>query len=324
MIRHSPAELYIKYLVCHPDGYGTDAVRDIVRGQGLDYPSDDYVDRMRDRLAPRIPVPFQPANKRHSRSSKFLTRERLMGFFRPDKPSQLAHKLLAQPRAKEAIEAMTLSGEAPAFVSHRVKMLGCRSTPEAIKRYCAFYWDLKLVDSTEVRALLDMRTRYLTHTRTGHVSPPDQRLQHAALKNAQYKDPRRMIAEMPVTPVAGMLGQMRLGLMPSQVDLAKIAVAARAASAGRVLESAVIGGRGDAARARDWSLVSKMMSELIIDIGSPDVELQKELQKLALTMEDGDVPHIGELPEGDTYTLDVMPATTDKEKVGVIDTEESE
>ena len=46
MIRHSPAELYVKYLVCHPDGYTTDAIRDIVRGQDLDYPSDDYVDRI--------------------------------------------------------------------------------------------------------------------------------------------------------------------------------------------------------------------------------------------------------------------------------------
>lgn len=313
MIRHSPAELYIKYLVCHPDGYGTDAVRDIVRGQGLDYPSDDYVDRLRDKLTPRLPVPFQPTNKRHARSNRFLTRERLLGFFRPDQASQLAHKLLGQPRAKEVIEAMALAGESPAFISHRVKLLGCRSTPEAIKRYCAFYWDLKLVDSTEIRALLDMRVRYMIHTRTGHIAPPDQRLQHEALKSARYTDPRRMIADIPVTPVAGMLSQMRLGIMPSQLDLAKIAVAARAAASGRVLESAVIGGKGDAARARDWSLVSKMMSELIVDIGSPDVELQKELQQLALATEDGYVPHIAELPEGDTYTVEVMP-TTVKEK----------
>jgi hypothetical protein len=41
VIRRSPCERYIKYLLVHPDGYSTEAVRDIVRGQGLDYLSDD-------------------------------------------------------------------------------------------------------------------------------------------------------------------------------------------------------------------------------------------------------------------------------------------
>lgn len=316
MIRRSPCERYIKYLLVHPDGYSTEQVRDIVRGQGLDYPSDDYVERLRAATYKHLPHPFRPTTPRHSRSMRFLSKEQIYGFFHPDKPSLMAHRMLEQGRAKEVIESMSMAGEPEAFISHRVKMLGVKCTPEAVKRYLKFYWDLNLVDSTEVRALLRMRVEWMQIPREAMEMSPDQWLQYNSLKSASYKDPRRMLAEMPVTPVAGMLGQMRIGLMPSRVDLSRIAETARMAATGRVLESMVLGGPHDAARARDYSQVSSAMSELIEKIGSPDVELQKELQQLALETEDGPLPHIAELPEGDTITVDLLP-TGEKEDPNV-------
>lgn len=316
VIRRSPCERYIKYLLVHPDGYSTDAVRDIIRGHGLDYPSDDYVERLRKKVRQFLPVPFRPTDTGHSRSRRFISKEQIYGFFIPDKSSLVAHKLLEQSRAKEVIEAMSLAGESPAFISHRVKMLGLRCTPEAIDRYFHYYWDLNLVDSTEVRALLKLRVEYLPFGRGGMEASRDQLLQYTVLKNASYKDPRRMLTEMPVTPVAGMLGQMRLGLMPGRVDLARIAEAGRAAAAGRVLEAMILGGPQDAARARDYATVATLMTELIEKIGSPDVALQKELQKLSIATEDGPIPHVAELPPGDTFTLDLQ-KHPEKEKANV-------
>jgi len=320
VIRRSPCERYVKYLLVHPDGYSIDAVRDIIRGHGLDYPSDDYASRLQKRLKQFLPVPFRPTNTAHSRSRRFVAKEQIYGFFVPDKASLMAHSLLEQSRAKEIIEAMSIAGESPAFICHRVKILGLRCTPEAIERYLHYYWDLNFVDSTELRALLRMRVEYLSIWRNGVDPNAEQMMQYAALKSSSYKDPRRMLTEMPVTPVAGMLGQMRLGLMPGRVDLARIAEAGRAAAAGRVLESMILGGPQDAARARDYATVATLMTELIEKIGSPDVALQKELQKLAIATEDGPIPHIAELPPGDTFTLDLQ-KHPEKEKEHVVDPE---
>lgn len=308
MIRHSPCERYLKYLLVHPDGYSIEAVRDIVRGQGLDYLSDDHAQRLRDRLKKHLPFPFQPLNKRHKRSQAFLSKEQIFGFFHPDTPSVVAHRLLDRGRAKEVIESMSLAGESPAFISHRVKLLGLKSTPEAIKRYLHFYWDLNMVDSTELRALMRIRVEWVGVPTGGVDLPRDQWLQYHALAKASYKDPRRMLTEMPVTPVAGAIGQLRLGLMPSQMDIGRIAEAARGAAVLRAFESMVTGGPNDASRGRDYAMVSNMMSELIEKVGSPDTSLQRELQQMALELEDGPIPHIGELPEGSTFTTDLLPA----------------
>jgi hypothetical protein len=319
VIRRSPCERYIKYLLVHPDGYSTDAVRDIVRSQGLDYLSDDHTNKLGEQLKKHKPVPFKPLNLRHGRSRRFLSKEQVYGFFHPDEPSVIAHNLLEKSRAKEVIEAMSMVGEAPAFISHRVKLLGLKCTPKAIERYMHFYWDTNLVDSTELRALMRMRTEWMQVPRDAMGLHPDQWLQYDSLKKAAYKDPRRMLMEMPVTPVAGMLGQMRLGLMPSQVDLSRIAETARNAATGRVLESMITGAPHDAARGRDYAMVSIMMSELIEKVGNPDTALQEELKKVALEMEDGPVPHIAELPSGDTFTTDMLPS--EEKKKNVIDSE---
>lgn len=303
----------------HPDGYSTTAVRDIVRRQGLDYLSDDHVDGLRKELRKHLPHPFHPLDKRHRRSQSFLSKEQVFGFFHPDKPSVIAHRLLERSRAKETIESMSLVNEPVAFISHRVKMLGLKCTPEAVERYQHFYWDLNLVDSTEIRALLRMRVEWMQIPRDpGMMLAPDQWLQYESLHKAAYKDPRRTLVEMPITPVAGMLGQMRLGLMPAQVDLGRLAEAARNAAAGRVLESMLTAGPQDAARGRDFAMVSQLMTDLIEKVGSPDTALQEELKKVALQTEDGPVPHIAELPAGDTFTTEMTPA--DREKKDAIDT----
>ena len=318
VIRRSPCERYIKYLLVHPDDYDTEKVRGIVREQGLDYPSDDYVDRLRDRLKKHLPYPFKPLNTRHGRSRRFLSKEQIYGFFHPDEPSVLAHRLLEHSAAKETIEALSIAGEPPAFISHRVKMQGPRCTVEAVDRYFHFYWDLSLVDSTEMRALLRMRVEWMQIPRESMSLHPHQWLQYTALSKASYKDPRRMLMEMPVSPISRMMSQMRLGLMPSQVDLSRIAEATRNAATGRALESMVTGAPHDAARGRDYAMVSSMMSELIEKVGSPDTALQDQLQKVALKMDTGPVPTVKELPAGDTFTTDLLPSVS-KEKKNVVD-----
>ena len=302
MIRRSPCELYIKYLLCHPDGYVLEAVKDIVVGQDLDYPSDIYVQGLRRKL--RVPVPFYPLNTAHARSQRFLRAERLTGFFHPDKEAEEAHSLLQAPRAKETIETMVLAGDPPAHVAHRVRRLGLPCTAEGVKRYCKYYWDLDLVDTVEAGALLRIRLERTMDTPPGVDPTMDQKLQHFALSKAKYRDPRRLAVEMPNSPMASLMNQLRMGLMPTQVELGRLLAATRLAAVCRANEVAHGMSQTDAARGRDFMLMAKLTTELMADIGSPDTELQRDLQQLLLETEQTPVPHVRELTQGRGEVVD--------------------
>lgn len=302
MIRRSPCELYIKYLLCHPDGYSLSAVKDIVVGQDLDYPSDVYVQGLIRRL--RIPVPFYPSNVVHHRTTRFLKAEQIFAFFHPDKPAEEAHRLLQTPRAKETIETMTLAGDAPALIAHRIRRIGVPATAEGVRRYCSFYWNLNLVDSTEAHALLRMRVERTMDPVVPGVEPtPDQMMQHLALNKAKYRDPRRLAAEIPNSPMASLMNQLRLGILPTQVELGRLLAATRMAAICRANEVVYAQSPTDAARGRDFMLMAKMATELIAEIGSPDTELQRDLQQLLLETDQGQVPHIRELQEGNRMPI---------------------
>ncbi len=302
LIRRSPCELYIKYLLCHPDGYVLEAVKDIVVGQALDYPSDVYAQGLRRRL--RVPIPFYPLNTAHARSQRFLRAERLVAFFHPDEEAEEAHRLLHTPRAKETIETMTLAGDPPAHIAHRVRRLGVACTAAGVKRYCKYYWDLSLVDSVETDALLRMRLERTMDTPMGVDPTLDQTMQHFALNKAKYRDPRRMAAEMPNSPMSSLMNQLRMGLMPTQVELGRLLAATRLAAICRASEVAHGMSPTDAARGRDFMLMAKLATELMADIGSPDTELQRDLQQLILETEAESVPHVKELTQGKVQVIE--------------------
>lgn len=297
MIRRSPCELYIKYLLCHPDKYTLGAVKDIILGQDLDYPSDIYVQGLARRM--RVPLPFYPTNTGHARSQRFLRAEQLLAFFHPDAAAAEAHELLQNPRAKETIETMSLSGDPNALIAHRIRRLGFACTPMGVQRYRRYYWNLEIVDSVEASALLRMRVdRTMDPMVPGTEPTPDQMLQHAALSKAKYQDPRRIAADIPNSPMASMMNQLRLGIMPTQVELGRLLAATRLAALCRANEVVYSQSPTDAARGRDFILMAKMATELIADIGSPDTELQRDLQQLLLETDSDPVPHVRALAEG--------------------------
>lgn len=299
MIRRSPCEYYIKYLLTHPDGYSDTAVGDILRLKQLDYVSPDYIDRLRKGM--RMPRPFYPSNRLHSPSTRFLTRHHIYELFHPSEPMERALNVLEYGRAKEHMEALVLAGESPTLVSHRLRGIGFRCDVRVVELYCHHFWNLKLLDSTEIRALLRLRVDYIPEMED--TSSIQSRL---AVKKSYYNDPRRIAAEAPMTPLSGLMVQLQMGYMPGQVELARMADAARKAAIGQVHKATYVGGDHNASAARDWAMVGNMMTQLIQDIGSPDEELQKDLQQLALKTEDRAVPHIKQLSDG-SHTVDLQP-----------------
>lgn len=301
MIRRSPCEVYIKFLASHPEHGDTDTVRRVVRAKQLDYPSDDYVDALRRDM--RIPDIFRPTDKLHRRSFNLLVRHQILGFYHPDETSLMAQRLLEIPRAKELIETMSLSGAPASLIAHRLRATNVRATPSAVSLYLMYFWDLEHVDQTELRALFDMRISHLAYRDDNRELTTQERLQFEALKRAQYKDRRRVLLEMPATPMAGIMNQMMLGFMPSQMELSKLASAGRSAALLRTMEALMASARGESATmGRDYALIAKTLQEIVNDIGDASSTLQRDLQQLSVQTDTTEVPHINELTQGNHTT----------------------
>jgi hypothetical protein len=311
MIRRSPCEVYIKYLLVHPDTFSNDDVIDLLRLKQLDFLSPAYLDRL--RLGLKVPKNFRPHDLLHPASSRFLAKHCIHYLFHPNKSVQQSMDILDDPRAKEDMEAMLITADPAALIAHRMRSLGRKCDVDTVERYKFFFFNVDLVDSTELRAILRLRVDF-SHPESDEYE--DQ--MRAAMKKSAYRDPRRMMADQPTRAMGTLLNQMRMGYMPSQLELSRLLTATRAVTAAQAFSSAQIGGHTGASEARDYVLASKMIGEMMNDIGSPDSDLQAELQAIALRTDKEDVPYIGELTSGE-HTVDVMPITGRSEETADVD-----
>lgn len=313
MIRRSPCERYIKFLLVHPHGFTVESIAGMLQQMGLDFPSRVYIEGLNDKIV--LPVPFRPLDEHHTASQQFIMAQGVHGFFHPTPAMQLAHDLVRNPRAKEIIETMTLVEEPPAVISQVLRSrTSSPCTVEALKYYCAYYWDLNLVDAAEVRALLRLRHDRVIFKADGTEVDPEFYLIHGAEKKAFYKDPRRIVTEMSITPVAALLNRVRMGYMPTNADLAKMTDLARKVAILRANQSLLDVGPDSAAEARDFGVVAKLMTEIMNDVGSPEGALQNELAQIALQTTDVRPPTIHQLSDG-KHTTDLQPTILDAEAV---------
>jgi hypothetical protein len=295
VIRRSPCERYLKYLITHPDKYSNEVIRGQILLQQLDHIGDNYLEHLRTTCV--APAPFYPENEGHRPSSRFLISERLVTIYRPDDVMHNANQILATPKAKETIETLMIAKADDAWIAAVLARQGYAATPEAVERYGLYYFDLELVDSTELKILFELRG----------ISPPSmdpavQSVNNLRL-NANKSDPRRLSSQLASPALAGIMHTIRLGYIPSSVELGKVAASAASVALHQTLESLM---RNSPERGRDFSIVAKNMMDILTQTGSVEDSLQEELQSLALETEATDVPHVGELGPG-TYTLDVQP-----------------
>lgn len=272
-------------------------VEEVLRTQQLDDIGLEYLETLRVSCVP--PTPFYPNDELHFSSQRFLIREGIQGLFLPDSHAECAMKLLTTPRAKELIETSLICRSTPAWIAAVLnRKAGIPATPEAVQAYKNFFFDTDLVDSHELKTILRKRMElidvYDTH---------QQVLKTIAWKTG-YSDPRRVSAEMAITPLAGMMNEMRLGLMPANIELSNVATAARLAASVGCLEGLMRGERPD--RCRDLAQTAKLMHEMLETVGDPESKLQADLRSLALQTDAEPIPPIRQLTGGN-HTVDVQP-----------------
>ena len=305
MIRRSPCEYYLKYLVVHPEQYSNDRIREITNELQFDFVGKWYLDRLRATCIP--PVPFYPSDPLHVPSQRFLMRERIQNLFLPNEDVRTAFKIVERPRLKEFVEAMVLAGAPDSAIARSLREnRNFPCTIQALERYRHYFWNTELVDSTDMRALLRLRV-----DAAGSSTDPEIQAQHGALQRAYYNDPRKVAAELPSTPVAAMFSQMRMGIMPGKLELVKVLEMSQAMSAGRALEAMMVAGPEDSSRAFNYANVLRIVTETLEHVAKPDEELQKTLSAITMKTEEKSVPTLSELTKG-RHTAELEPLSTSK------------
>jgi hypothetical protein len=296
MIRSSPADYYLKYLCTHPEGYKNDQIRRLVKLQGLDFLGMEHLQNLRSECTP--PTPFYPEDKLHHSSMRFLTKERIYGLYHPDGDTLIAIKLLDNPKAKEVVESMLAAGAEPVLIVHSLKRLQFQATSRAVELYQHFYFNTKLLDSTELRAVLLMRSQI-------DVDPMDTDASRyrTAYEKVSKSNVHMLAQSSPLSPFSRILNMMQVGIMPTGVQIAKLATIARMAAVVRTAENSLL---GRAERARDFALTGKIMNELIESVGDASGDLQKSMMGVALDTEASAVPSLEQLTQGN-YTVELLP-----------------
>lgn len=309
MIRRSPAERYIRYLLCHPRHNSTrQQILETCELAQLDPIGVDYLIRLEEELD--IPDGFVPHNRRHWPSQQFLIKTGIFDLFFPTDSVRAAQRLLRNARVKEFLETMTLLG-APldAIAEDLALSKGVECSVEDLRTYQRFFWDLTLVDSSEARALLYLRysTTHMGTRFNGDVPRPhDAANQVSAFAKAPYSDPRCLAAMMPASPYTALVAQMRMGYLPLQVDARTTLETAEKMVAIRLLESAAGSGPLDAERINSYTSSIKNLREVITNMSPPEEALKRQIETFAIQMSSARVPVLAEVTGG-KHTTQLLP-----------------
>lgn len=311
----SPAELYIKYLICHPDKYNDGVIRGYLDEYNIFDLGEDYLKEIRARLV--IPENFKPQSKTHAKSHRFILAENIYSLFHPTPDTKMALRFLERPRVKEFVETMLLSHAPSLAIAERVRAMGTNATALAIEEYQKYFWNTKLLTATEFRVLLSMEFDQSIDEEkdNSHVKAKKR-----ALKKAGYLDSRKLAAELPNSPITALMAQMRMGVMPNKLELGAIIQTAQAMGSLKVLEAVMFGSPSDSSRALNYSMVVKNMTEVLESVVRPDEHLRDQLNAIALKTETSKLPSIHEL-SGGKHTADLLP-TQAKEKYEPVEPEQ--
>ena len=299
MYLRSPAEYYIKYLLVHPDKYDTAAIKKRLLREGLDFISEDYIADLRADLRP--PSPFYPEDERHTASLKFVIREGIHRLFQRTVETKMALELLRTPRAKEFAETMILVHVPDSAISSFItRTLGVYVNPASLDLYRHYFWNVNLLDSTQMRVLMQLRIDLAAENN------PLFKGKKTLLRAAYYKDSRKVAADLPFSPTTAMLAQMRLGVKLGKYELATRMLEARDTASIRAVEAAHQDGPGDSQKFLNYITGSRILEELLQMVVKPEDEMREQLQSIALRTETRELPSIHQL-SGGKHTVDVTP-----------------
>lgn len=306
MIKHSPAENYLKYLLAHPGCYDDLYIRDVARELGLDILGDWYMQWLRQRVKP--PSPFYP-EANHRPSVLFMQREQLTSAFVPDDAMNQAMRILSRPRPRETLETMVLSGaDNESITLAMTRRHKLRATELTIARYRHYFWNVEMLDSTQMRALLDMRNTELLESPS-----KDVKNQFASLNRMRHSDPRSIAARLPQSPVTSLIAQMSAGVMPKRMDINAVLDVALVQTIARVAQYSSVGSPIDATMQQMYATTVETIQRIKETIGNPEEKLRDDLNRISVATTPHKVPTIHQLSDG-KHTTALQPEPKEEDK----------
>jgi hypothetical protein len=239
--------------------------------------------------------------------------------FHKDDFVRKAFQIVEWPRVKEYVEAMLMTTAPKHFIAQWVsRNLDFECDREVIQKYAKYFWDLNLLDTSELRALLQMRFESLDK----HPDP-EIKEQARAFKSVGYRDARRLAADMPFSPISSILVQLRMGILPNHIDVSRILKKTREVTSIKLFEAVTSNNKGDSSKAFDLSVVMEKMNVVLESMGQPAEELKEQLAAIALHTDTSTIPTIHQLSQGQ-HTVEVAPIGTTDELTDVYQGDEDD
>lgn len=304
MIRRSPCEYYIKFLVSHPDNYDDDNIQQQLVQLGLDGLDATYLERVRRQTV--RPVPFRPYDRDHIASQCFLNKHRIYSLYYKDSATKGALYILEHPKTKEFVEAMLLAGAPPSLVA-RGATHHFSSAPvdeAAVLKFRHYFWNTDLLDFTETRAVV---------ARRGTNSPDKD------YKKAFYRDSRKVACDLPFNPLSALLAQIRMGVTPTGLDFAEMLLRVRNIATIKSYQWILEDGIRSGENARHFMSVAVDAADLLERSANPEEKLRERINALGMGHDATPIPHIKQLSEG-RHTTDLQ-STEIQPEVAEVDDE---
>jgi len=300
MLRRSPAEYYVKYLLLHPDTYGDDDIVLALSERQLDFPGSHYLVSLRKKLHP--PTPFYPYNEQHLSSTEYLLSQGVLTLFQLNASTQRALELLESPRAKQAIEAMVLVDDPDELICRRLASMGYGCAARDLKAYKHYFWNMKMVDSTDLKTILVNRAESVLQG-----NDAGNQARYKAMRSAIYQDPRYMVATSPIPQLAAIKNKMLLGYMPDEGTMSKLKKALHLGIAVSLADAVMGNDKDKSMKVRDLASALKTLEESIAESGDEDGKLVEQVVGVSIQTDGEEVPHINEVSGGD-HTTSYLPA----------------
>lgn len=157
MIRH-PATNFIKYLMTsgHQQAGSDQWINMMITSLGFPGPHQEYLEWLRTDISMKIPPDFQPGNRYHTASRKFMRTEGILGIHSGDKAVAKANLLIINLRVRPLVENLLLGRLDPKDIAKKINSkTGGFYTSDEIEAYQHYYWKVDLLRVEDWAVLLE-------------------------------------------------------------------------------------------------------------------------------------------------------------------------
>lgn len=148
LLKH-PAEYYLRFLLIkEPGSTNAELEKKLVEAAILT-PDTRYYEFLRQKLH-GVPELFDPYNRTHRPSMRYLREQRVMELFHPTPSTMMAYEILTNPQARQVVEQVLCSRMDLKEAASRInKQMNWHLTADGIELYGHFFWNVKLLSFDE-------------------------------------------------------------------------------------------------------------------------------------------------------------------------------